>query len=471
MVIPFTLYDNFEYTGAWFLPSSKEKQVVGTMKYQKGRFELETIGSITSGDVDFGSALQQLGEPTQSVGIILGFSTNGTKITMTRCHKTGARPAMGGLTTYRYSGHDLYVGYNFDKEEDIQFDTVKTLYSNLNAWYPKTGISFDISEIMNGKLKVEHVGIEPIEVKIDDNFKLGIEILSEINNNIVNKEFEIKESTLLTIKSKTAKHHKEFQETSNCYRYFLMLSMANTVHPIVITAWASNDIVNIFPGTRLYENIPSIDFQRDMLFSYSDIANDFETFIQSWKKLWDTYKEIMDVYFSTLLNSGLATIEIQFLRIAQALEAYQRRKFPEERILSDEEYEMMIADMQSKLSDNKHALKFISRFKKDAKWPSFEQRLHKLVDMCPDVFNDPVSEKSKFALKVSKTRNYHTHISEEIDEYVVTDPHNMIYLTHEMMALMEGCLLTELPFQRDKLREIIIKNRNIKNYAREHPLN
>lgn len=468
MNLPYTLYDSFEYTGIWFLPNSKQKQVTGTLKYSKNRFELETIGTITSGDTDFLSDLVRGFEQPKEIAIILGISTNGTKITLTRCHQTGSNASMNGLSTHRYTGHDLYLGWNFDREEDILFDTMNISYSNFNEWYPQSGISIDISDIQNQRIKLSSTAIKAIEVKINSDFKLGLHVLPHFSRDLPNKEFKINEDTFLTIKSTIPKHHKEFLKMSRCYSYFLMLAMANKVHPITITGSTNDYTVSVFPTMKLHEDIRKVP-SHHMLFLYHEISDNFEDLIQSWKKLWNTYEEVMTTYFSTLFDAGFSTIEIQFLRIAFVLEAYHRRKFPDERVPYDEAYEKLITDMKTRLSDNPQALEFIEKNRKKMSM-TFKQRLEKLIDVCPNVFKDPISEKPQFAKSVSKTRNYFAHISEDSDEDVVTDPHKLIYLTHEMMALFEGCLLRELPFLTDKLNELIIKNRNFKNYAKEHPL-
>jgi hypothetical protein len=466
--LPFTLYDNFEYTGIWFLPESRQNYVSGTLKYSKGRFELETIGSITSGDADFISGMVQGIEPPNEIAIILGIATNGIRITLTRCHKSGSKPTMNGLTTYRYTGHDVYLGQNFDTEENIQFDTIEISYSNLAEWYPISGISIDPLSIQDHKLKINYSPVDNVKAKINNDFTLELKIKSKFSKNNVNKECSINESTLLAIKSITPKHYREFHKLSRCYEYFLMLAMAQRVHPISITGSTKDYKVTIFPAIMLHEDIPTIP-SHHMLFLYHEIADNFESFIQSWKKLWDCYEEVMTTYFATLFNRGILTIEIQFLRVAFVLEAYHRRRFPNAEVPLDEEYERMIEAMKTKLSDNQQALEFIERNRNKPINIIFKRRLEKLTDICPDVFEDP-EEKPQFSIKVAKTRNFFTHISEEATENVVTDPMKMIYLTHEMMALIEGCFLTELPFSESKLKELIIKNRNIKNYAKKHPI-
>jgi len=464
------LYDNFEYTGTWFLPESKEKQVIGTLKYSKDRFVLETIGSITSDETDFISELVQGFEPPKEIPIILGISTNGTKITITRCHKSGSHPVMNGLTTYRYTGYDLYLGWNFDREEDILFSTMKISYSNFNEWYPMSGISTSFVGGAKWNVKLDYSSIDPVEAKIDDDFRLVLDIVPRFSKSLIAKEFKLNEDTFLTIKSAMPKHNNEFLKMSRCYSYFLMLAMAHKVYPITITGSTKDYTVSIFPAMIMYEDIPKVP-SHHMLFLYHEISEGFQTFIQLWKKLWDTHEEVITTYFSTLLNAGLSTIEIQFLRIAFVLEAYHRKKFPDVKIPFDKTYGEMIIDMKSRLSDNIQALEFIERNRKKPMFVNFKQRLEKLVDICPDVFKNPEVEKLQFVTKVLKTRNHLAHISEESDENVVDDPFGLIYLTHEMMALMEGCLLAELHFSPDKLKDLIIKNRNIRNYAKEHPIN
>ena len=44
----------------------------------------------------------------------------------------------------------------------------------------------------------------------------------------------------------------------------------------------------------------------------------------------------------------------------------------------------------------------------------------------------------------------------------------LVFLTYEMMTLMESLFLLELPLPIDKQKQLIIKMRDIRNYAKNH---
>jgi hypothetical protein len=173
--------------------------------------------------------------------------------------------------------------------------------------------------------------------------------------------------------------------------------MLHTVYPLKISGWVGtgSQTVHIFPSWRLYEEIPKIHSHK-MLFLFSDIKDDFENIFKRWRKFWLEFKDIITIYYSTLLDQPFTTVEIQFQRIAQALESYHRLKHPEDTKMSDEEYDAMIEDMKSKLKDNRNEIQFIESLKVMGNSRNLEHRLSKLVEKCPLVFVDVKAEKPDF---------------------------------------------------------------------------
>ena len=48
------------------------------------------------------------------------------------------------------------------------------------------------------------------------------------------------------------------------------------------------------------------------------------------------------------------------------------------------------------------------------------------------------------------------------------EPLQLIYLTHQMIALADACFLSELPLSSDNLKEFTVKVRHMRNFARDH---
>ncbi|MGI0007132.1 MAG: HEPN domain-containing protein [Nitrosotalea sp.] len=466
-----SLNGNFEYVGEWFRPESPQQRIHGTLEYSRGKMILKTTGSMGDEGTDFVSQLQLINRLPRLIPIVLGISTTGKNITLTNCVLVRANPVLNGLGTFQYGATTMFVGAHFQSVDAITFGTVSVQYSNLYAWMGRIPFRTDISGIETGAFRLEYQMPEIVRARINEEFTVEIAYGHTMPMFTVQEDFEINQKVSWVIKSITPAQLPRFMEILRCFRYFLMLAMLKTVHPLSIVAHAFGDNTNpiiIFPSIQIYDDIPKISMVNDMLFSFPTISDNFETYVQTWFALWGRLHHPLTTYFATLLDANRMTIEIQFQRIAEVMESYHREKYPNERGMPEEEYNAMIEDMKSKLSANSREVSFVSRFKSMGNGPSLEQRILQLVDLNPRAFNNVANERAQFASNVMNTRNYHAHGIEELRERAITDVHNLIYLTYQMLALMESCLLTELPFPEGTRNELIVKNRNVRNYAREH---
>lgn len=466
-----SLNGNFEYTGEWFRPESPQQRIHGTLEYSRGKITLRTTGSMGDEGTDFGFQLRLINGPPRRIPIVLGISTTGKNITLTDCVLIRANPVLNGLGTFQYRVMAMFVGIHFQNADAITFGSVSIQYSNLYAWMGRIPFRTDFSGIETGTFRLEYRMPETVRATINDEFTLEIAYGQTIPMFTVQEDFEINQKVSWIIKSIAPTVLPRFMEIHRCFRYFLMLAMLKTVHPLSVIAHVFGDNANpivIFPGIQIYDDIPKMSMANDMLFSFPVISDHFETHVQAWFALWTRMRYTLTTYFATLLDANRTTIEIQFQRIAEVLESYHREKYPDEKVMPEEEYNMMIQNMKTKLSDDPRAVSYVVRFKKQGNGPNLEQRLRQLVDANPSAFNDVLAEKNQFALDVMNTRNHRAHGVEDSSASDVTYVYDLMYLTQQMMALVESCLLTELPFPEGIRKEIIVKNRDVRNYARDH---
>ncbi|MGB6785142.1 MAG: HEPN domain-containing protein [Nitrosotalea sp.] len=465
-----SLYDKFQSVGIWFLPESKERKLSGTMEYDNNGISLTTIGSFAATDADVFSIIKKFEEGPEEKPIILGLTTDDRIITLVDCAQTGLHTASNGIVTCKFRAMSMFVGKHFDTLEEIEFKSVSVDWSNLHLWVAQSSFKTDRSESIDKKIKLEYQQPPSIKAKIDEEFELEIVHGASTGFSIYSEERKITQTTSLMIKSQTPHKLKDFWDIQTCFRHFLMLSMMKNVYPISIrakTADQDNTSVSVFPSIRLHDYVPERSLSRDMLFHYPLLSQNFQSYVQTWRKFWIVCRDLLIDYFTTLLDEGSITLEIKFQRVVQVLEAYHRKKFPSDKKMSDEDYEKMIQNMKSKCVGAQNQINYIKQFKSMGNWPNLAERLQKLVDMCPDAFNDAAKEKHDFTVNVSKTRHYNAH-GLEFSDGVITDTQQLVYLTHQMMALAEACFLSELPFSSDNLKEFIIKIRHVRNFARDH---
>ena len=466
-----TLNDQFEFVGIWFLPDTQEHHVSGSLSYSRGKIYLKTIGQIEkSTNGGFLSAMESV-KKQHIIPTILGITAADEKVTLQKCVLTRARYAMrstDGMTSCQYHVQQMFIGEHFRSHEEVTFDRVSTDFSNLKPWYGKSGIK-QSQNSKTGIFAMEYHPVESTVVKIDDSYSLEIQVFESVSRSFHKKGFSVNEDVLLSIKNIEPMPYRDFDDMNLCYRYFLMLAVLNTVHPIRITGSKNGQSVEIYPGIKLYEKIPENIFPDKMLFVFYNVEKNFEETIQAWRKLWKNYKDSIIIYFSVLLDHGLARLEMQFQSIVLALESYHRLRFPDNKI-PDEQYDAMIGDMKAKLKDNPMQINFVKKFTNMGNGFSLSERLHALIKISPATFADSQKEKLNFVDKVSNTRNYYSHGSKELKEKAVLEADKLFNLIQEMKLLFEGCLLKELHFSPDQIDKIMTHNRHVRNYAKDNPL-
>ena len=96
--------------------------------------------------------------------------------------------------------------------------------------------------------------------------------------------------------------------------------------------------------------------------------------------------------------------------------------------------------------------------------------IHALIKISPETFVDAQKEKLNFVDKVSNTRNYYSHGSKELKEKAVLETDKLFNLIQEMKLLFECSLLKELSFSQKRMDKIMAHNREVRNYAKDNPL-
>ena len=130
----------------------------------------------------------------------------------------------------------------------------------------------------------------------------------------------------------------------------------------------------------------------------------------------------------------------------------------------------MIRDMKAKLKDNPMQINFVKKFTNMGNGFSLSERLHALIKISPETFADAQKKKLNFVDKVSNTRNYYSHGSKELKEKAVLETDKLFNLIQEMKLLFECSLLKELHFSSDQIDKIMTHNREVRNYAKDNPL-
>src|ERR1051326_1502977 len=123
------MINSFTYRGVWFLPSSTDQQVVGSLTFDpNSEPRLELTGTLV-----------QRGSDTRELPFILGYTTDGKKVTLYNSFENLRSVSMPGIEVSEYTPMYVLVGAHFESEEYFKFRVIKGMFRNLAQWVGVSG--------------------------------------------------------------------------------------------------------------------------------------------------------------------------------------------------------------------------------------------------------------------------------------------------------------------------------------------
>ncbi len=455
--------DGFEYEGIWWLPDNPQKQISGTLRFtpEEGA-TLDLIGT-------FKDSINEMLNPD----IILGISSNGKEITLYKCFEIRSNVSFPGLLTSSFYADVVFVGAHFQKNEDIRFKEMSIYYLYLDEWVNISGFKIQL-EFDEKEMLIKYESPASIQAGIDKDYKIFIGFgVTYPTLSIVQKEVNIKQRTYIRIEPSVEKSLDEYWNIMGYIQNFLSLGIMEPVYPLIIRGITevNKKMIDGRPCNRsveIYYRLPEISkapktlLPHDMLFTFKDISDRFEVFLKNWFEKANTLRPVYDLYFGTLYNSRMY-LQHQFLSLIQAIEAYHRRKF-EGKYLSDGDYEPIYEEFKKLINKLNIESSFKEALKSKLKYGneySLRKRLKDLFEKYKEVVDDLIKDKDVFINKVVDTRNYLTHYDKNLRKKTV-DGELLYYVTQQLKIVVEICLLSELGFNCEEIKNLLARNRRYK---------
>jgi hypothetical protein len=458
----------FEYNGMWWLPEKPNNQIPGTLKFHPVEgANLELIGSFKR-PKEFLNALLK-------PNIILGITTNSKIITLYRCDESKSKMNISGILSSSFIAHIIFLGHYFEKEEDIIFDNLSLNYSHLEEW---TGIKvfqskFEIDsedhitkrEVIYNPPKKIVAKLNKLNISFDYYFNLVGDRIKEINLN---------HTTFIKLEPHKPLHFNKYYRNI-CYHIqnFLSLAIGQAVFPLIIKGKTNackielpngeieyNDILIFYPIKNLSDLSKKLH-DSDILFSFSNISDNFEKYLSNWFIKSDVLQPVYDLYFGCLYNPKMY-LQNGFLNLIQALESYHRR-IHNGKYLSDDDYthihKTLNKTIPQEVKDDfrkslKQKLKYLNEF-------SLRKRLKEILEKCGDVVNIIIHDNEKFIGDVVNTRNFLTHYDKSIEMEAKSDE-DLIKLIQKLKFILEICFLIELEIPVETIKYLISRNKRYK---------
>lgn len=374
-----TLFDDFEYSGNWWLPGREEDTVGGTVSYKDGILMLELF------DPFFVDGSRKAPDEDLQPELILGQS-RGIKITL---FKTRGLPVNPSSTTF-FRAKYLFKGKHFDPEE-VVLTSLSVRFTHLEEWLDKRPFEVDIRGGSGGRGSIEYVPPDPIEFDLPQK-DCHLRIVHTSNSSMGGyRSIRWGHAAWINISTENPKQADWYPDTAISLSQVLGLLVGRTVAPIAMMGHVVGEhdriedglvqgAVDIFRDSfdRPSQKECEMPWPRRVLVTFPALGASAGDVLNSWFEHAEKAQPVYNLYLATL--SGESTyVEIAFLSLTQALEGFHRR--------------------------------FVR-----AK-ASFKARLSELFELFGDDVRTLISEDPEgFAEGVKNTRNYLTHYFDEGEE-------------------------------------------------------
>ncbi|MCU1267845.1 MAG: hypothetical protein JWM21_4163 [Acidobacteria bacterium] len=464
---PHSLFDDFEYSGFWWLPSSAENRVPGTLRYKVGdRMTLELLGSL-QGD-------SEASEGDFDSDIILGIAEGNRICTLQKIIRTSSK-SIGRNDVHRSSFivHRLFEGKHFASVEDIRLASLSISYTSLEEWI--TDCPYDKShetDESSGTLKFIASHLVPYPVFESRVASLNSTIRGNLTfeHSLGIRELEWKSTGYIDIVPDEPASFEWLWQVQGDIRNLFTLLMNEPAYLKRIEGYG--DEVEVTPGRFAKERIYIYVMQSsdasgkeihpaDMLLIFPTIKEHISAILDNWFSKADPLRAVYTLFFGSMYFSTMYP-RFHFLNLIQAIESFHRDMRKGE-YLSQEAFEQIRATLTKTIpkeiaNDFRESLKSKIRYGYEY---SLRTRLRRLFDelevQTVQLMTQNVNDLRN---RIVDTRNYFTHYTAELKK-VAFDGENLDYANFKLRVLLIILLLKEVGLSEAVIRDAICGNNEL----------
>lgn len=522
------MIEEFVSLGKWCLPSRSEVVVPGKLSFSPSSgAKLELIGSFYDSQFqEIGRAkdlfpidIQLPFEGTEITDnsialdfikpeetIILGLLENNEEVTLYKCFGqirnfefVKGRPNLFFQATY------IFQKIHFQTEQEIKFKSISTRYSHLEEWVGRSGVqatwagdenkiwisyqppaSIPLGEVegLNASITFSQIYVNPFDICFGAIYYKG----------------SVEQKTFLTLQNPQEKSIDKCVELIVHFRDFLSFAMSKPSSIDSITGKldityekpalgdggtytteeeTKETQVNIIFALWNSEKQSGIKISlHEMLFFYSDVEGRLGLVFKEWLHKKKMYESVFELFMTTVYTPSLY-LHYGFLNMIQALEVYHGNKY-EGTYQLDEAYKGGVykkllevinqfpsnsIDSNYGISDDfraalKGKLNFLNQYTLQTR---LGEILEDIASLLPEDFIGEAEDRKKFISKASNTRHALAHHNKRQKKKAAKEQ-ELLRLFHTLTVILQFCLLRELGFTDESIKNLIKRNRN---YQRE----
>lgn len=462
--IKYTLCDDFELRGIWWLPDNADQQISGVLTFKsEGKIRLELIGSFKQ--------LPEFGKKEiEKKEIILGITSDGRLCTLVNCHESNSTLNFPGISCQIFEANYLLEGSHWNSKDEIEFEKISIGFDHLEEWLGHYPIKTNIEHDENNK----NIGFT---VKCD--FPSTVEYyINYINSKFSTsygaqtKDASTKTTTLefnsfLDLQPDKSKKLDWYNNQLFVIQQLLTLLIGNVTYPNKLVATKSKkdkEFVNLF-WTQSDKQKKNKLIHQDMIITLPEMRQEFCSVLEKWFSNQEELESTYNLFFGALFNSS-QYLNFHFLSLMQAIETYHRQVFSGKYIEQkkyDKESQKIKTNMPTVFpSDLKDAIK--SRIKYGNEY-SLRKRIKGLFESTDESTRVLVTDDYKsFISKIVDTRNYFTHYDEEL-KLAALSGSELYYACQRLKIFIIILLLKSNGLNEEIIRNVIQRNTKIQPWG------
>lgn len=433
------MIEEVKYSGEWWIPTHPEKRIKGKFHFNQAE------GAI----LELEESLPELSTTILGSSLVIG-----RPITLQDCIAKRPDQFWEGTfgTPYKVFANRTYIGAHFSCPEDVKFKSFHCHLSNLFEWLWKYGVTSENKG--NKEITIKYNRPESISIIVSPELRVSIDFGCSYSQKHKNAEIKLEQSASVAFYPKEAENVEKYLTWMHHFRNFLCLATQETTNPQELNGLTEDSSPSSLVQV-LYKLDAPINTDADVydsLFTFKDIESNFGQMIQNWYLKFDTLEPLYQLYFGS--NFGrFVYLNLKFLCLVQALEAYHRRVIANSEISQEEHLKRITNILSSAPSEHKEWLQNELRY---ANEPSLRSRLKDLYAIFSSTVDNLMPEKKDLIQKVVDIRNYMTHYDLNLKDRYVSG-RELFIIIEKLRILVEMCLLKEIGFDPKEINNMIIK--------------
>jgi len=451
--------EKFILTGIWYLPSTKDRTIHGTLIFDphNNRIELSILGTLNNDN-----------RTDKDSEIILGVTTDNKKITLYKYFNINTTHNLSNSFSSiitQYSIMFLLIGQHVESSEQLKFNSISTEIFNLDEWIGISGFKVPVELFFNNEVSIHYKKPESINFEIDGFTKVEFRFFLDppklthyLKTVTLTQRVEVKFVSL------DLKNIDELLLCLNKFQIFLSIALYKDAYPLSITLEnvipLGNDSINEKASSKAklylllnnrFGGPPRYNFQ--MIFDYTKIRSIFPEIIKNWYLKFELINPAINLLSSTFINSDSITIN-NFLNLAQSIESFHARLYPGTKLPKDK-YSKMKSEILNQTSPDYHT--WLNEQFKFGNNLTLQYRLEQIFELYSNsLISKLVSDKAKFIQNIKNSRNYYTHYSKSLEKKALKGD-DLFHLTEKLKLLLISALLIEIGFDGKILLDLMKK--------------